>query len=222
MHGLNTYDYGARQYDPILARWDRVDPLCEKDYPTSPYVFCGNNPVNRIDKDGRIWDTVLDLAFVAYDAAEAAYQYCTTGHVSNTTKAALGADALAAAVPGLTGTGLAVRAGGKTVSKSAEIAKGAEKTLQSAKTNRAESIAKGIPEKELGPSGLPKIHKVVKPNLKSAKDAATNNRKANTKPVKHSSDKGQKEHFHSTRNGEKLTGRDNVHYINNSSKKNPE
>ena len=222
MHGLNTYDYGARQYNPVIPVWDRMDPLAEKDYSTSPYVYCGNNPVNRVDKDGRIWDTVLDLAFVAYDAAEAAYQYCTTGHVSNTTKAALGADALAAAVPGLTGTGLAVRAGGKTVSKSAEIAKGAEKTLQSAKTNRAESIAKGIPEKELGPSGLPKIHKVVKPNLKSAKDAATNNRKANTKPVKHSSDKGQKEHFHSTRNGEKLTGRDNVHYINNSSKKNPE
>ncbi len=30
MHGLNTYDYGARQHDPILARWDRIDPLCEK------------------------------------------------------------------------------------------------------------------------------------------------------------------------------------------------
>lgn len=29
MHGLNTYDYGARQYDPILAKWDRVDPLAE-------------------------------------------------------------------------------------------------------------------------------------------------------------------------------------------------
>ena len=26
MHGLNTYDYGARQHDPILARWDRIDP----------------------------------------------------------------------------------------------------------------------------------------------------------------------------------------------------
>ena len=30
MHGLNTYDYGARQYNPVTARWDRVDPLCEK------------------------------------------------------------------------------------------------------------------------------------------------------------------------------------------------
>ena len=32
MHGLDTYDYGARQYDPILGRWDRMDPLCEKYY----------------------------------------------------------------------------------------------------------------------------------------------------------------------------------------------
>lgn len=52
MHGLNTYDYGARQYDPILARWDRVDPLCEKDPSTTPYHYCHNNPVNRIDSDG--------------------------------------------------------------------------------------------------------------------------------------------------------------------------
>ena len=29
MHGLNTYDYGARQYFSILGRWDRMDPLCE-------------------------------------------------------------------------------------------------------------------------------------------------------------------------------------------------
>ena len=91
-----------------------------------------------------------------------------------------------------------------------------------AKTNRAENIAKGIPENELGPSGLPKIHNVIKPNLKKAKDAAANNKNANTRPIKHSSDKGQKEHFHSTRYGRKLTGKDNIHYINNSSKKNPE
>ena len=53
MHGLNTYDYGARQHDPILARWDRIDPLCEKYYSTSPYAYCANNPVNAIDPDGR-------------------------------------------------------------------------------------------------------------------------------------------------------------------------
>ena len=53
MHGLNTYDYGARQYEPILGRWDRMDPMCEKYYSVSPYAYCGNNPVNRIDLDGR-------------------------------------------------------------------------------------------------------------------------------------------------------------------------
>ena len=53
MHGLNTCDYGARQYYSILGRWDRVDPLAEKYYPYSPYVYCANNPVNAIDPDGR-------------------------------------------------------------------------------------------------------------------------------------------------------------------------
>ena len=53
MHGLNTYDYGARQHDPILARWDRIDPLCEKYYNVSPYAYCVNNPVRFIDPDGK-------------------------------------------------------------------------------------------------------------------------------------------------------------------------
>ena len=52
MHGLNTYDYGARQHDPILARLDRIDPLCEKYYSTSPYAYCANNPVMLVDFDG--------------------------------------------------------------------------------------------------------------------------------------------------------------------------
>ena len=52
MHGLNTYDYGARQYNPVTARWDRVDPLCEKYYSVSPYSYCANNPVRYIDPDG--------------------------------------------------------------------------------------------------------------------------------------------------------------------------
>ena len=53
MHGLNTYDYGARQYNPVTAHWDRVDPLAEKYYSLSPYNYCGNNPVNAIDIEGK-------------------------------------------------------------------------------------------------------------------------------------------------------------------------
>ena len=52
MHGLYTYDYGARQYDPATMLWDRMDPLCEKYYNVSPYVSCHNNPMNRIDPNG--------------------------------------------------------------------------------------------------------------------------------------------------------------------------
>ena len=53
MHGLNTYDYGARQYNPATARWDRMDPLCEKYYNISPYAYCTNNPIRFIDPDGK-------------------------------------------------------------------------------------------------------------------------------------------------------------------------
>ena len=53
--GLNTYDYGARQYFPSLPIWDRMDPLCEKDYHVSPYVYCRNNPITFID----LWGMVI-------------------------------------------------------------------------------------------------------------------------------------------------------------------
>ena len=53
MHGLNTYDYGARQYNSLVGRWDRMDPLCEKYYSISPYAYCANNPVNAFDPDGK-------------------------------------------------------------------------------------------------------------------------------------------------------------------------
>ncbi len=51
-HGLNTYDYGARQYDGANLLWSQVDPLAEKYYNISPYAYCGNNPVNNIDLHG--------------------------------------------------------------------------------------------------------------------------------------------------------------------------
>ena len=58
-HGLDLYDYGARRYDPALARWTSPDPLCEYYYNISPYAFCHDNPVNYIDLDGRMAVDVL-------------------------------------------------------------------------------------------------------------------------------------------------------------------
>ena len=49
---LDWYDYGARWYDPVLARWHTVDPLAEKYPDISPYVYCHDNPVNKIDPNG--------------------------------------------------------------------------------------------------------------------------------------------------------------------------
>ena len=53
-HGLNWYDYLARGMDPAAGRFTAIDPLCEKYFALSPYVFCANNPVNYIDPDGKI------------------------------------------------------------------------------------------------------------------------------------------------------------------------
>ena len=52
MHGLDWYDYVARQYDPVYGRFTSIDPLCEK-YPyLSPYAYCGNNPILFVDPTG--------------------------------------------------------------------------------------------------------------------------------------------------------------------------
>ena len=53
MHGLDWYDYGAREYDPTIGQFISMDPLCEKYYNVSPYAYCAGNPVRYVDPDGR-------------------------------------------------------------------------------------------------------------------------------------------------------------------------
>ena len=47
------YDFGARNYLPAIPRWNSMDPLAEKYYSISPYVYCAGNPVNLVDRDGK-------------------------------------------------------------------------------------------------------------------------------------------------------------------------
>lgn len=50
--GLNLLDFGARMFSPSAMRWTTMDPMAEKYYDISPYVYCAGNPVNYVDPDG--------------------------------------------------------------------------------------------------------------------------------------------------------------------------
>ena len=52
MHGLDEYDSKARWYYPAICRTTTMDPLAEKYYSTSPYAWCGNNSVRKVDISG--------------------------------------------------------------------------------------------------------------------------------------------------------------------------
>jgi RHS repeat-associated protein len=53
--GTDLYNYRARLYDPQLRRFLSPDPRHEG---ASPYVYVGDNPVNRVDPTGAIFEGI--------------------------------------------------------------------------------------------------------------------------------------------------------------------
>ena len=53
MHGLNEYDFTGRWQYSIIPSFTSLDPLCEKYYSVSPYVYCLDNPLKYVDPDGK-------------------------------------------------------------------------------------------------------------------------------------------------------------------------
>ncbi|UKN01425.1 hypothetical protein K6119_17000 [Paracrocinitomix mangrovi] len=49
----NSYDFGAKLYNPRVGRWLSRDPMEKKYAGISPYIFAASNPVFYIDFDGR-------------------------------------------------------------------------------------------------------------------------------------------------------------------------
>ncbi|NLY75287.1 MAG: RHS repeat-associated core domain-containing protein, partial [Firmicutes bacterium] len=52
------YYFNARWYDPDLGRFISEDPARDPNNPNL-YSYCGNNPVMRVDPDGRFWQILI-------------------------------------------------------------------------------------------------------------------------------------------------------------------
>ena len=59
--------HGARDYDPVTGRWNVMDALAEKYNAWSPYVSCGDDPVNAVGPDGKdYWSTSDPLIIIEF------------------------------------------------------------------------------------------------------------------------------------------------------------
>ena len=57
---LSLLDFGARYYDPYIARWTSVDPMAGKYFGVSPFNYCNSSPIVYYDPYGNNWYSYTD------------------------------------------------------------------------------------------------------------------------------------------------------------------
>ena len=70
--GIPYVDFGFRMMDPeFRIGWNTADPKSEKYSGSSPYIYCGNDPIGNIDPDGSVYDKYYNsLGYLMYDTGK--------------------------------------------------------------------------------------------------------------------------------------------------------
>lgn len=128
---VQMLDFGARLYDPFTARWTAVDKEAGMFPNYGSYVYCGSNPIFHKERDGDVWDTVIDAAFLVADLGSAAYHLVKKNpEAAKESLKSAGVDLVFAVVPGAS---VAMIKGASVVERGVKMIRGGSKAFKELK-----------------------------------------------------------------------------------------